>query len=130
MPNSGTLTLSATLTEEQAPGEPALRFSVSDTGVGIPAAERSRIFDPFFTTRDEGTGLGLAIVHAIVEAHRGRIDVESIEGCGTTFTVMLPHHREADRVKTPTSHDPDRGDGASLPAMIGERHFVEEETSA
>jgi signal transduction histidine kinase len=130
MPNSGTLTLSATLTEEQAPAGPALRFSVSDTGVGIPAAERSRIFDPFFTTRDEGTGLGLAIVHAIVEAHRGRIDVESVEGSGTTFTIMLPHHREADRVETPTSTDSDHGGGASLPAMIAERHFVEEETSA
>jgi signal transduction histidine kinase len=130
MPASGTLTLSATLTEEQAPGGPALRLSVSDTGVGIAAAQRSRIFDPFFTTRDEGTGLGLAIVHAIVEAHRGRIDVESVEGCGTTLTIVLPHHREAERVETPESREPGRGDGAGVPAMIGERHFVEEETSA
>ena len=130
MPGSGTLTLSATLTEEQPPGGPALRLSVSDTGVGIAAAQRSRIFDPFFTTRDDGTGLGLAIVHAIVEAHRGRIDVESVEGRGTTFTIVLPHHREADRVETPESPDPDRGDGAGVPAMIDERHFVEEETSA
>jgi signal transduction histidine kinase len=93
MPGSGTMTLSATLTEEQASGGPALRLSVSDTGVGIAAAQRLRIFDPFFTTRDEGTGLGLAIVHAIVEAHRGRIDVESVEGRGTTFTIVLPHHK-------------------------------------
>ena len=130
MPGSGTLTLSATLTEEQAPGGPALRLSVSDTGVGIPAAQRSRIFDPFFTTRDDGTGLGLAIVHAIVDAHRGRIDVESVEGRGTTLTIVLPRHREADRAETPELPAPDRGDGAGISPMIGERHFVEEETSA
>lgn len=130
MPGGGTLTLSATVTEEQASGEPAFRFAVSDTGVGIAAAQRSRIFDPFFTTRDEGTGLGLAIVHAIVEVHRGRIDVESVEGRGTTFMIVLPHHREADRAETPKSPDPDRGDGTGVPARIGERHFLEEEASA
>jgi signal transduction histidine kinase len=130
MPGNGTLTLSATLTEEQASGGPALRLSVSDTGIGIPAAQRSMIFDPFFTTRDEGTGLGLAIVHAIVEAHQGRIDVESVEGQGTTFTIELPRHREADRTEMPELPVPDRGEGAGIPAMIGDRHFIEEETSA
>jgi signal transduction histidine kinase len=130
MPGGGTLTLSATLTEEQAHGESAVRLAVSDTGVGIAAAQRSRIFDPFFTTRDEGTGLGLAIVHAIVEVHRGRIDVGSVEGRGTTFTIVLPHHREADRVEAPKSPDPIRGDEAGVPAMTGERPLVEEEASA
>jgi signal transduction histidine kinase len=119
MPGSGTLTLSASLTEGQVPGGPALRLSVSDTGAGIPAAQRSRIFDPFFTTKDEGTGLGLAIVHAIVEAHQGRIDVESSEGRGTTFTIVFPHG--------PVS---DRDDGIDIPMATDERHFVEEETSA
>jgi signal transduction histidine kinase len=130
MPGNGTLTLSATLTEEQAPEGPAFRLSVSDTGAGIPAAQRSKIFDPFFTTRDEGTGLGLAIVHAIIEAHRGRIDVESVEGHGTTFTIVLPHRREAVRIEAPELSDPDRGGGTGAATMIGERHFVEEETSA
>ena len=119
MPGSGTLTLSATLTKEQISGEQAFRLSVSDTGNGIPAPQRSRIFDPFFTTKDEGTGLGLAIVHAIIDAHRGRIDVESTEGRGATFTIALPDHREADRIEAP-----------ECPAPVGERHFVEEETSA
>src|ERR1044072_7745578 len=112
MPGNGTLTLSATLIEEQVAGRPVFRLSVSDTGVGIPAAQRSRIFDPFFTTRDEGTGLGLAIVHAIVEAHQGRIDVESCEGRGTTFTIVLP--------QCPVS-DQDEGIGISIPT--DERHF-------
>ena len=132
MPGSGTLTLSATLTEGPVSERSALRLSVSDTGVGIAAAQRSRIYDPFFTTKDEGTGLGLAIVHAIIEAHRGRIDVESVEGCGATFTIVLPHHREASCVETTELPDPHRGDGAGAgaPAMIAAHHFVEEETSA
>jgi len=119
MPGGGSLTLSASLAGERVSGRSALRLSVSDTGVGIPAAQRSRIFDPFFTTRDEGTGLGLAIVHAIVEAHQGRIDVESDEGRGTTFTIVLPH----DPVSV-------RGEGAGISMPTDERHFVEEETSA
>ncbi len=130
MPGSGTLTLSATLTDEQVSGRPEFHLSISDTGSGIPAAQRSRIFDPFFTTRDEGTGLGLAIVHAIIEAHRGRIDVESTEGNGTTFSITLPHQREADRVETPECLAADRGDGIGASPLIGERRFVEEETSA
>ncbi len=90
MPGGGTLTFSATLGEERPPLGPSLRLSVADSGVGISLAHRSRIFDPFFTTKDEGTGLGLAIVHAIVEAHRGRIDVDSTPGQGTTFTMIFP----------------------------------------
>ncbi len=88
MPDGGALTLSAVA----EPGaDHGLRLSVSDTGVGIPAALRARIFDPFFTTKEEGTGLGLAIVHAIIEGHRGRIDVASTPGQGSTFTMVLPN---------------------------------------
>jgi len=90
MPEGGTLTLSASSSGSEKAEGAGLRIAVSDTGCGIPAAHRSRVFDPFFTTRDEGTGLGLAIVHAIVEAHRGRIDVESEPGTGTRFTMILP----------------------------------------
>jgi signal transduction histidine kinase len=70
----------------------ALRLRIADTGRGIPATLRERIFDPFFTTKDrEGqVGLGLALSHSIVEAHHGRIVVESEEGVGAAFTVLLP----------------------------------------
>ncbi len=70
-------------------------FSVSDDGPGIPVAERKRIFEKFYrpdllqTRSVEGSGLGLAIVKAIVAAHKGRVDVTSEEGVGTTFTVRL-----------------------------------------
>ncbi|MBA2847949.1 hypothetical protein G4V39_06095 [Thermosulfuriphilus ammonigenes] len=88
---------------EGAPGELCLRtafhqdrseveFSVSDTGTGIPDDILPRIFDPFFTTKKggKGTGLGLSISHGIVKGHRGRIDVETSPGKGTTFRVYLP----------------------------------------
>jgi signal transduction histidine kinase len=65
---------------------------VGDDGRGIPAHEIERIFDPFFTTKPagEGTGLGLSIAWQIVEAHGGRIEVESTPGAGSIFRVHLP----------------------------------------
>ena len=67
-----------------------VRFT--DNGCGIPETMREAIFDPFFTTKapGKGTGLGLAVAARIVQAHRGRMDVESDVGRGTSFTVVLP----------------------------------------
>ena len=66
--------------------------SVADTGCGIPAENLKRIFDPFFTTKPvgKGTGLGLSLSYGIVQKHHGRIEVSSVIGKGTTFTVWLP----------------------------------------
>jgi signal transduction histidine kinase len=66
------------------------RIVISDTGAGIPPEALSRIFDPFFTTKNEGTGLGLSLSYAIVKDHSGEIEVESVQGQGTTFTLTLP----------------------------------------
>jgi PAS domain S-box-containing protein len=63
---------------------------VADEGSGIPTGLRSRIFDPFFTTKESGLGLGLALCHRILEEHHGAIQVESVEGKGTTVTCFLP----------------------------------------
>jgi len=65
---------------------------VSDTGAGMPADVRARIFEPFFTTKPvgTGTGLGLSICHGIVSGIGGTIEVDSVEGRGTTFRVRLP----------------------------------------
>lgn len=94
MPAGGILTLKLVQADEQALGGRAICMTIADNGPGIDPAHRSRIFDPFFTTKDEGTGLGLAIVHAIIDAHHGRIDVESRLGDGTTFTILLPYPTE------------------------------------
>jgi two-component system nitrogen regulation sensor histidine kinase GlnL len=63
---------------------------VADEGAGIPTGLRSRIFDPFFTTKPSGMGLGLAVCHRIIEEHDGAIQVDSVEGKGTTVTCFLP----------------------------------------
>jgi signal transduction histidine kinase len=91
MPNGGVLAIRLAQEPPQTLGMPAVRLTVRDSGMGIDPAHRSRIFDPFFTTKQEGTGLGLAIVHSIVEAHQGRIDVESTVGQGTSCSIILPY---------------------------------------
>ena len=67
-------------------------IEVADNGKGIPKEVLPKIFDPFFTTKElsKGTGLGLSICYRIVQAHGGRIDVDSRPGVGTRFTVVLP----------------------------------------
>jgi signal transduction histidine kinase len=89
MGTGGTLTVRVrAATEEGADG---LAVDIIDTGEGMDTQVRSRALDPFFTTRPSGTGLGLAIVDRIVDAHGGRLAIESRAGEGTTVTVFLPH---------------------------------------
>jgi two-component system NtrC family sensor kinase len=70
---------------------------IADSGCGIPPERIGRIFDPGFTTKGVGvgTGLGLAISYRIVKQHRGRIDVDSVVGQGTTFRIILPTGSDA-----------------------------------
>jgi len=69
-----------------------VEISVKDTGTGIPEGDVEKIFEPFFSTKEvgKGTGLGLSICYGIIEAHGGKIEVESKVDEGTTFRVILP----------------------------------------
>jgi signal transduction histidine kinase len=77
-------------------GLDGLAVDIIDTGEGMDTQVRSRALDPFFTTRPSGTGLGLAIVDRIVDAHGGRLSIESRAGEGTTVTVFLPRQSAGD----------------------------------
>ena len=90
MPDGGTLTIRTSYAEEH------VRLEVQDTGCGISQENMSKLFTPFFTTKPEvkGVGLGLAVAYGIIQRHRGRIDVNSKVGAGTTFTIILPLNPE------------------------------------
>jgi two-component system sensor histidine kinase/response regulator len=91
-PGPGTVTVSARLGNE----EPSLRFSVTDTGEGIPSESFGRIFEKFGQVesrqggRKMSTGLGLAFCKLAVEAHGGHIGVQSVPGQGSTFSFTIP----------------------------------------
>ena len=86
MPAGGKLTLRTFLENRE------LKIAVQDTGCGIPPENLSKIFTPFFSTKKEvkGVGLGLSVAYGIIQGLKGRIEVESKVGEGTTFTVCLP----------------------------------------
>jgi PAS domain S-box-containing protein len=84
MPNGGTLHIKSAISNGN------VIFSFSDTGIGISQDSISRLWTPLFTTKAKGMGFGLAICRRFVEAHKGRISVESILGIGTTFTLTIP----------------------------------------
>jgi signal transduction histidine kinase len=92
MSDGGTLTVTVRSNTEQRFGE----ISIRDTGCGIPADKLSKLFTPFFTTKTAdaqgqgGTGLGLALCKDVIEAHQGRIRVESTPAVGTMFTLKFP----------------------------------------
>jgi signal transduction histidine kinase len=85
MPNGGKLTMGAKTAKDRR-----VALTIEDSGVGIPADKLDRIFDLYYTTKPEGTGIGLSIVYRIVQLHGGEIEVQSTEGRGTTFRMLLP----------------------------------------
>jgi signal transduction histidine kinase len=101
MPGGGRLTLATgsfasdgttSFADVPVPEGDYISLRVSDTGCGIPESLRNRVFAPFFTTKPEGrgTGLGLALVSRCVRQHGGFLRLESREGEGTTFEILLP----------------------------------------
>jgi len=86
MPDGGKLNISTRIMANE------VVVSIADMGHGISKPEIDKIFDPFYTTSPvgKGIGLGLSICYSIVKQHLGNIEVESVEGKGTTFVVRLP----------------------------------------
>ena len=85
MPEGGRLVI-----KSEAPSPESVTISFSDTGLGMEGETLAKVFEPLFTTKAKGIGLGLALTKMLVEAHGGKIEVQSKTGKGTTFTVSLP----------------------------------------
>ena len=84
MPDGGAVTISSKRVNT------SIQISVADTGTGIPDGVFPKLFSPLFTTKAQGMGFGLAICKRYVEAHEGKITVETVKGKGTTFRITLP----------------------------------------
>ncbi|MEO8334193.1 MAG: ATP-binding protein [bacterium] len=96
MPHGGRLTIRTDHRRDASGGEGVL-LQVRDNGVGMPADVRDRIFEPFYTTKEvgKGTGLGLSTVYGIITQSNGSIEVESVPGGGTTFSIVFPRFVDA-----------------------------------
>jgi PAS domain S-box-containing protein len=103
-----------------------LRFTVSDSGCGIPPELIDRIFEPFFTTKrlGEGTGLGLSLVHGIVADLHGVIDLDTAVGRGTTFSIWLPMSGEAASPVSELPRELPRGHGEAILVVDDEAPLV------
>ena len=120
--HSGSVHLDVALTEQDSRGV-RLRFTVTDTGIGIPAAVRKRLFEAFeqadasLARRYGGTGLGTTIAKGLTEAMGGTIGFESTELRGTRFWVELPFSRTA-KLEVPTPLDATAGESTPTPAPV------------
>ena len=131
-PSEGRITITALEEAEE------IRLSVADTGIGIAPVDLPLIFDEFkqvgmIKDREGGTGLGLALAQRLIQAHGGSIDVASIVGGGTTFTMLLPRRTDlagTTSVPEPT-HRPEPAAGPK-PAVAGSRDIlvIEDDPSA
>lgn len=114
MPAGGTVTVTAENVTSQDPESRFVRFSIADTGSGIPKALQQKIFEPYYTTKPTGSGLGLAVCHSIIKNHDGDINFESTVGKGTTFTINLPASDQAELEQTATIQQVTPGSGRIL----------------
>ncbi len=77
-------------TEKSDRPDQGVIVTIRDWGCGMSSETRDKMFEPYFTSKSRGTGLGLAIVHKIIQEHGAEIIVDSIEGTGTTISVIFP----------------------------------------
>lgn len=103
MPQGGDLIVSASLNGSY------IRITVSDTGKGINKSDLSNIFMHYFSTKEGGTGIGLSTSKRIIDAHKGKLEVESRPGVGTSFIISLPIIDEEDKMETFVRTDQHKG---------------------
>ncbi|HTR88928.1 MAG TPA: ATP-binding protein [Solirubrobacteraceae bacterium] len=138
MPDGGVLTIDTAnlhIDEDYAVSRPDLspgphvRLRVSDTGTGMPREVAERAFDPFFTTKPpgQGTGLGLATVYGIVQQARGRAQIYSEAGIGTTFTAVIPA-THLPHPQTPTSSPAEVAAAGSTILLVEDEKALREVT--
>lgn len=131
MPQGGTLKIRAEPVEVDATHTASVgevragryvRFTVADTGTGIPPEVREQIFDPFFTTKgpDKGTGLGLSAVMGIVESHLGFLSLYSEVGRGTRFHVYIPRAEGGEAAAVPAAPVTENAVGAGRLALVAD----------
>ncbi|SET33112.1 PAS domain S-box-containing protein [Salinibacillus kushneri] len=92
MPEGGNLQLDMDYVQEK--DETFVHVAIADNGIGISEQNLKKISDPFYTTKENGNGLGLMISYKIVENHKGKIDVDSVDGEGTTFHIFIPQKED------------------------------------
>jgi signal transduction histidine kinase/ActR/RegA family two-component response regulator len=118
MPDGGRLRIeTANVEPAAAASEPGfVRFTVTDSGAGIPSEIIEHVFEPFFTTKGpgSGTGLGLATVHGIVHQHHGWVEVKSAPGAGTVFDVYLPTAERSTSEVLPLAEGPIAGGSETI----------------
>ncbi|MFV0369648.1 MAG: PAS domain S-box protein [Hyphomicrobiaceae bacterium] len=107
------------------------RLQITDNGEGIADNRLGLIFDPFYTTKPvgKGTGLGLALVTSLVEQHDGIVDVQSVIGAGTTFTIYLPLLDEQERPMLATGENPISQGNGQVILLVDDNQSVLEVTS-
>lgn len=109
MPDGGMLSLKAYDEDD------SVCISISDTGIGIAPEAIDSVFEPFFTTKGTGyAGLGLSVAYGIISRHKGRIDIDSTHGAGTTFTVRIPVYTEAKQGEKAEATSSERGKASVL----------------
>ncbi|SOY69287.1 response regulator [Cupriavidus taiwanensis] len=132
--NAFKFTFAGTITVAVAPhGDDAVALTVRDTGIGIPTAELPRIFERFHRVEGaqgrtiEGSGIGLALVQELVRLHGGTIEVQSVPGEGTCFTVSLPARVAAamDAAMDPVTDAATQADAAPPASSVQARAYVE-----
>lgn len=99
MPERGRLTIVTALD----PSGETVHIDIGDSGPGIPKEVFEKIFAPFFTTKARGTGLGLAVVKKVVDRHKGKVEVATEIGKGTTFRIHIPVLKEPPRPTGPAA---------------------------